>query len=328
MIALLLTAAVACAVLSALEAAIVSVSRVRLEHGALHGGREASLSRILNDPRRLLLTILLLDTLTRLLGFALLFLLLARWLGNWGYLAAFAAGLPIYLLVCELLPKALARSGPYRFLLLMHPLIRTLFIVPGWIFGLLGNQHSNAREPQQPEELREEFQNRILALEESGVLSPTAAHMMHNLLDLREQRVGDHLTAVAATSLQPDDSRSKLRTILEQPPAAPVPVVDTRGKPLGILDLDAALRERDEDSSAAFLQPCPLIEPSASMETALCLLRNPPAPLVMAVPKGAALQGVLTLTTLAGLIINSDAGPRKSESPPWNPPGNCPPESR
>lgn len=308
MIALLLTAAVACAVLSALEAAIVSVSQVRLEHGSLLGGKEASLSHILRDPRRLLLSLLLLDTLTRLLGFALLFLWLTRWLGNWGYLAAFAAGLPLYLLICELLPKALARSGPYRFLLFMHPFIQAIFIIPGWLFGVLGSRRPRVHESQPREQLREEFQSRLLALGDSGVLSSNAAHMMHNLLDLRKQRAADHLSPLPGISLQQEETLPKLRDRLCELPLAPLPVIDSRGKVLGILDVDAVLRATGNDSTAAmFVQTCPLVDPADSVETAMCLLRNPPARLALMPSKGSTVQGFLSLATLAGVLMENDA---------------------
>src|SRR4051812_26684912 len=102
-------------IFSGIEAGILSVNRVRLAHREKSGDHAAAkLNRLLAEPERLLVTVLVVTNLMNISAVVLASQELVRLFGNWGYVIALAAFLPIFLFGIELLPKSLFRRFPFR----------------------------------------------------------------------------------------------------------------------------------------------------------------------------------------------------------------------
>src|SRR5258708_2761927 len=102
-------------VFSGLEAGILSMNRVRLRHRLKLRHRAAiTIHRLLEQPGRLLVTVLLVTNLMNIFAITLATQEFVARFGAWGYLVAFGVFLPIYLVGLELLPKSLFRRFPYR----------------------------------------------------------------------------------------------------------------------------------------------------------------------------------------------------------------------
>lgn len=100
---------------SGTEAGILSLNRLRLRHLARQKDRAAvQLQQLLERPARLLVTALVITSLLNIVALVLLVNILVGWFGWPGYFLTFVLGLPLFLLVVELLPKAIFRRVPYR----------------------------------------------------------------------------------------------------------------------------------------------------------------------------------------------------------------------
>ena len=100
---------------SGIEAGLLALNPVRLRHRAKSGdGGAQRLQRMLKQPERLFITILLVTNAADIIALIILtHKLVLRW-GWTGYPIAVAIALPVYLFVLGVLPKSLFRHFPLR----------------------------------------------------------------------------------------------------------------------------------------------------------------------------------------------------------------------
>ncbi|HEX5175400.1 MAG TPA: DUF21 domain-containing protein, partial [Chthoniobacteraceae bacterium] len=112
-------------IFSGIEAGILSVNRVRLKHRVkLRDAAALSLDRLLSEPERLLVTVLVVTNLMNIFALTLATQELVRYFGTAGYVLGGIVALPIYYVGLELLPKSLFRRFPYRALAALAGLLR------------------------------------------------------------------------------------------------------------------------------------------------------------------------------------------------------------
>ena len=197
--------------LSGLESAILSISRVRLRHSAKQGVRGAAAVDHLVCSRReeLLISIQLVNATVNLVAFALITNVTVNWLGNWGYLAAFAVSLPVYLVWVELLPKSVFKRFPIRSLIFFSPVLwmihftvrplMTLMAIPvGWLLEVVFGER-----PAPPGATREEFRALTEVFEREGTLDPAETRMIRNVLDFHKVEVGEVMLPLSRVTAVP-----------------------------------------------------------------------------------------------------------------------------
>lgn len=190
-------------VFSGIEAGILSVNRVRLKHRVKLRDRAAlRLNRLLEQPERLLVTVLMVTNLMNIFAITLTTHEFVARFGGRGYPLAFAAFLPVYLLGLELLPKSLFRRFPYRALsaltgplrladLLLSPLHAAGSAVSGLLFK---------KRPAPERKLfvaREDFKYLTIESERTGALGKDERQMIHNVVDFRAVTARDVMLPVA-----------------------------------------------------------------------------------------------------------------------------------
>jgi CBS domain containing-hemolysin-like protein len=196
-------------VFSGIEAGILSVNRVRLEHRVKLRDRAAlRLQKLLERPERLLVTVLVVTNLMNIFAIILTTQEFVNWLGGWGYLAVFAAFAPIYFIGFELLPKSLFRRFPYRALAAMSgplrladALLSPLHAVGAGVSQMLFKKRS---EPQRKLFVgREDFKYLTIESEQTGTLSTDTRRMIHNVVDFRSVKAADVMTPLASIRTLP-----------------------------------------------------------------------------------------------------------------------------
>src|SRR5436305_12107895 len=98
-----------------IEAGLLALNPVRLRHRAKSGdGGAQRLQKMLKQPERLLITVLLVTNAADIIALIILTReLVIRW--SWiGYAIAVAIALPVYLFLLGVLPKSLFRRFPLR----------------------------------------------------------------------------------------------------------------------------------------------------------------------------------------------------------------------
>ena len=205
-------------VFSGIEAGILSVNRVRLRHRLELRDRAAiRLNRLLKQPERLLVTVLVVTNLMNIFAITLTTQEIVARCGVWGYPAALAAFLPVYLLGLELLPKSLFRRFPYRALAaLTGPLrLADLLLSPMHAVGSALSRTLFKKRPEPQRKLfvaREDFKYLTIESERTGTLTKDERQMIHNVVDFRGVKAGDVMTPLAA--VRTIDAQADIRELL------------------------------------------------------------------------------------------------------------------
>ncbi|HEV7404210.1 MAG TPA: CNNM domain-containing protein [Chthoniobacteraceae bacterium] len=178
-------------VFSGIEAGILSVNRVRLAHREKAGDTAAiKLNKLLADPERLLVTVLLVTNLMNISAVILSAQEFVRLFGGRGYFITLAVFLPVYLFLIELLPKSLFRRFPFRALAaLAEPLrLADLLLSPVHFIGWRITRRFFKRAPSGPQKLfvaREDFKYLTIESERKGQLTSTERALIHDVIDFR-----------------------------------------------------------------------------------------------------------------------------------------------
>ncbi len=244
------------------EAAILSLSPSRIRHYSRQNEPSAvRLERLLDNPGRLLITIVLTVNACNGIALALLVNLATKYLGASGYAAAALAALPIWLFVLGVLPKGLFRRMPYRLLAacvkplewwvrLLSPLTRVFERAAGPLL------RAGAARGGSPFASREELRFFTEASARAGNLSSAERDFLLSVLDFRSLEAKDVMTpwdrvitVDADAPLNEALDRARERNLDR------MPAVDDAGRVIGlILTLDMLLDPRDNARARDYLR--------------------------------------------------------------------------
>lgn len=178
-------------VFSGIEAGILSVNRVRLRH-RLKGKDPAALllNRLLADPERLLITVLIVTNLMNIVALSLTVNAMVGWLGTPGYFVAVAVALPVWVVGIELLPKSIFRRFPYGALAALSGPLRLAdtLLYPLHFVGMRltrGFSKKSFRKPQKLFAGREDFKYLTFESERDGAISAGERAIIHSIVDYR-----------------------------------------------------------------------------------------------------------------------------------------------
>ncbi len=239
-----------------IEAGLLALNPVRLRHRAKSGDREAQrLQKMLRQPERLLITVLLVTNAADIIALIILtHELVIRW-GWIGYPIAVAIALPVYLFLLGVLPKSLFRRFPLRavvrlsgLLEIVTKLLTPLHAIGGFI------EHSifaRAKNPPRLFAAREELKMITVQSEKSGALSSTERAMIHNVVDFTAVKVRDVMVPLEKTvSFKTNDSRDKVLEISEKLGIDRFPVFGENTEPLGLINVYDILFDADSSRPA------------------------------------------------------------------------------
>ncbi|MEI6712500.1 MAG: CNNM domain-containing protein [Verrucomicrobiota bacterium] len=230
-------------VFSGIEAGILSVNRVRLRHRLKAKDPSALLlNRLLSDPERLLITVLIVTNFMNILALTLGVQELVRLLGTAGYFVALILALPIWAIGLEMLPKSLFRRFPYRALAALSGPLRLadLLLFPLHAIGMRFTRSLALRKYRKPQKLfagREDFKYMTFESEREGAISAEERAIIHSIVDFRavtarEVMVPLKQTGAVASSLTIKEAREIARARgLDR-----VPVVGADGGVTGVVD--------------------------------------------------------------------------------------------
>ncbi len=248
-------------VFSGIEAGIFSVNRVRLAHRAKQHDRAAlTLQRLLANPDRMLITVLIVTNLANIFSLVLGARLLVAQMGPYGYLVGLGIYLPVYLFGLELLPKSLFRRFPYRALAFLSGPLRLLdsILTPvHWVGAgaqrlLFGGKGS----AQQRLFLgREDFKYLTIEGERTGVITKTERAMIHNVVDFRALTAKDVMAPFdPAEVIRSDEPFSRLLSPDSKRGVERWLVSDDDGKITGVVDVFGVLLDGRRDVNAGACQ--------------------------------------------------------------------------
>ena len=236
-----------------IEAGLLALNPVRLRHRAKSGDRAAQrLQTMLQNPERLLITVLLATNAADIIALIILTRELVIAFGPIGYPMAILIALPVYLLLLGVLPKSLFRRFPLRAVIRLSRLLEIATNIL-WPLHTLGefvqrSIFSRAKHPSRLFAGREELKLITVQSEHGGALSPTERAMIHNVVDFTSVKVRDVMVPLANTvTLNPEDPPGKVLSLSESSGIDRFPVLAADARPLGLVNVFDILFDTDVD---------------------------------------------------------------------------------
>jgi putative hemolysin len=308
------------ALFSGLETALFSLKPYQLRRLEEHwAGLNRFIQLFRENPRRVLNLLLLGDSLVKVPLVILCLVLL--WEGPFASrIPQWLAGIVIFaivVLVCDLIPKLLALSAPYRLstigaltLQISMPLLERvghgLERVSTVIVDLLTPPRLRIRQRLSDEEL-----GTLLEIgEEEGALHQEEAAIIEEIIKLGDKTAKDCMTPRVDTFTLPDDlTNEEAITRLKEKRHRRVPVyADTPDQILGIIDVKLFLLDPAEHYTEKLIAPSFVPETMRALELLKLFLTHPQG-MAVVVDEFGGTEGIITTDDIVEEIL-SDAVPR------------------
>ena len=308
------------ALFSGVETALFSLKPHQLRRlEANHGGLTRFIHLFRENPRRVLNVLLLGDGLLNVLLVVLCLFFL--WEGPLaGRIPQWLAGIVIFAVVvvlCDLVPKLLALSAPYRLsaisalmLQIWIPLLdrigRGLETVSAYVVDILTPAHLRIRARLSDEEL----ETLIEIGAEEGALYEGEAEMIQEIMKLGDKTAKDCMTPRVDSFMLPDDlTNEDAIARLKEKRHRRVPVyADTPDQILGIIDVKLFLLDASEHYTEKLIAPSFVPETMHALEL-LKLFVTHPQGMGVVVDEFGGIEGIITIEDIVEEILN-DALPR------------------
>jgi magnesium and cobalt exporter, CNNM family len=320
------------ALFSGVETALFSLRSHQIRRlEANHPGLTRFIQLFRQNPRRVLNVLLLGDGLVNVLLVVLCLFFL--WKGPLaGRIPQWLAGIAIFaivVLLCDLIPKLLALSAPYRLsaigaltLQIAMPILdrmgRGLETVSAYVVDLLTPRHLRIRARLSDEEL----ETLIEMGEEEGALYEGEAEMIQEIIKLGDKTAKDCMTPRVDSFMLPDDlANEDAIARLKEKRHRRVPVyADTPDQILGIIDVKLFLLDASEHYTEKLIAPSFVPETMRALELLNLFLTHPQG-MAVVVDEFGGTEGIITMDDIVEEIL-SDAVPRDDATLYIEPLGN------
>ena len=314
MILLMISCWIASFFFNGVESGLLSINQVRLRQNVKRGVPAAIvLDRLLEQPERVLVTVLLFTNAAEIAGLLILTRLLLRAYGSAGFLISLLIALPVYLFLLGVLPKAIFRRFPFRAL---ARLARGLDFLSKLLSPILnvGARIGRILLPPQLDHARmfaarEELKLITTESEREGSLTSTERAMIHNVFDFRGVTVRDVMVPLERiVSVTPNETvdavvQKSIRTGMDR-----LPVLANDGEAKGLVNILDILLDRDSTGPITpFLRR---IVTTAESEPAYLLvqkLRAARLGLAAVLDQQKRVRGIVTIEDLVARLVSSTA---------------------
>ncbi len=297
---------------SGTEAGILSLNRLRLRHLARQKDRAAvQLQQLLERPARLLVTALVITSLLNIVALVLLVNNLVGWFGWTGYILTFVLGLPLFLLVVELLPKAIFRRVPYRKLASLAILLEvasTLLTPAIYIGSLFAKSVLGMKRPREIFAAREDLKYVTSEVERMGMLSSIERQMIHNVVDFRSVKVRDVMIGLSSVvTVRPETTVEQLVELSRRSRFDRYPVVNAMGRIVGLVNVFDLLVDRPSFSTVRhYVRRILTVQLDEQASIVLRRLRASPNSLAAVVDAEGNPAGIVSVEDLLSPLVRVD----------------------
>jgi putative hemolysin len=308
------------ALFSGVETALFSLKPHQLRRLEANHARLTSFIQLFREnPRRVLNVLLLGDGLINVL--LVILCLLFLWEGPFaGRIPQWLAGIVIFaivVLLCDLIPKLLAVSAPYRLstigafaLQISMPLLdrigHGLETVSAHVVDLLTPPRLRTRPRPGDEELEALFE----ISEEEGALYEGEPEIIQEIIKLGDKTAKDCMTPRVDSFILPDDlTNEEVIERLKKNRYRRVPVyADTPDQILGIIDVKLFLLDPSEHYTEKLIAPSFVPETMAALELLKLFLTHPQG-MAVVVDEFGGTEGIITIDDIVEEILE-EAVPR------------------
>jgi len=300
-----------CLVLSFLvsgtEAGILSLNRLRVRHLARQKDRAAiQLQQLLEQPARLLITVLVVTDFLNIVALVLLTNTLVSWCGWPGYFFTLLIALPLFLIGVEILPKSIFRGVSYRILASLAVLldgISALLSPLIYLSSLFSRCVLHREQPREVFVAREDLKYVTTEIERMGMLSSIERQMIHNVVDFRTVKVADVMIRCSdAIVVHLETPIEELVALSRRHGFDHYPVVDTSGKIIGVVSVfDLVVNQPAKASD--LLRRILTLRPEEEASVVLWRLRASPQDLAVVVDESGQTVGIVGAEDLLNPLV-------------------------
>jgi len=294
---------------SGTEAGILSLNRLRLRHLARQRDRAAvHLEQVLEQPARLLVTVLIVTSLLNILALVLLANALVGWFGWTGYFLTLLVALPLFLVAVELLPKAVFRRIPYKQLASLAILLvgASMILTPAIYLGsLFAKNVLRLKRPREIFVAREDLKYVTSEIERMGMLSSIERQMIHNVVDFRSVKVSDVMVRITAVvTVRLETTIEQLLEIFRRSGFDRYPVMNEVGKIVGVVTVFDLIVDRPAISTVReYLRRILTVRPDEQAALVLRRLRASPINLAAVVDESGITVGIVSVEDLINPLV-------------------------
>jgi CBS domain containing-hemolysin-like protein len=299
--------------LAGTEAALLSVSRVRVRHAASEGDRRARrLMPILEERDAMLGAVTVANHVSALTAFLLIAWQLVERFGGVGYVWAFVLGLPIFLVGLEIIPKKLFRRYPFRLLRLVLPLLAVVSIFRPLFRGLARrvSLKDDEASPGVPAEsvARNDLMELSGKLSQQGQISPEASKLIGKVLVYRKQTVGEVMVPLRhSVALSPDVPVHVAVELARSHSLESVPVLGEKGDFVGVFEPASCGPHLPQDRMVRqYMRPLEQIREEEPLLLALQRLRKRGRTVALVVNRQGEPSGIVTEEALLRPLLAAD----------------------
>jgi putative hemolysin len=312
-----IVALILCAMASAAETALTSVSRIKIKNLVESGDKKAQLiERLLAQPNTFLSTILVVNSVAVILASTLATGLALEFSESWGELISTLLLSLIVLIFCEITPKTAAVQNPERWARALVGLVRgaawllrPLITLLGWITSFLVRIFGGHLHRRGPFITEAELRMMVNVSEEEGVLEEEEREMIDSIFELGDRPVRDiMIPRIDMITLEADDTLEDAINLITQGGQSRIPVYEeTIDNIIGVLYAKDLLRHLRQGNLQAkvrdFVRPAYFIPESKKLDDLLHELQQQRIHIAIIVDEYGAVAGLVTIEDVVEEII-------------------------
>ncbi|MDB6031897.1 MAG: hypothetical protein JWM16_2235 [Verrucomicrobiales bacterium] len=304
--------------LSGMEAGLFALSPIRIRQQRRAGNpRAATLQKYLENPEDFLWTIFVGNTVANVLVFAIEVGALYHWLRPWPvfFFAALLAGVILFYVLCELLPKTLFRLYPNRLCMAMvypfrlaHWVLKPLVALMALFSRVLLRWSGGRRFTRRIFGTRDEL--RILMQESAQGMTTEEKNMINRVLDLQNRTVRQVTVPLSrAATISADAPVAELIKLSRDSKHSRIPAWEEQGKRRrveGIVSVRNLLYEPNLDQARKvrdFIKPALYLNEEMKLETALRRMQRSGQRLAIVLGPDRSELGIISLQDIMNAIF-------------------------
>jgi putative hemolysin len=314
---LLVIMLILCALASASETALTSVSRIKLKNLVEEGDKKAQeIEQILANPNVFLSTILIVNSVATIVASSLATILALRFFQAWGDIIETILLSLLVLIFCEITPKTAAVQNPLRWARaligpvrgaawLLRPVVWILGKITNGLVRILGGQAVR----HGPFVTEEELRLLVTVGEEEGVLEEAETEMIHSIFEFADTPVREVM--IPRIDIVALESNITLNEAVDQALEggfSRIPVYEeTIDNIIGILytkDMLKQLREGHEAQPIRNLvRPAYFVPETKKLDDLLREIRQKRVHMVIVIDEYGSVSGLVTIEDLVEEIV-------------------------
>jgi putative hemolysin len=247
-------------------------------------------------------------SLLNILALVLLANALVGWFGWPGYALTLIVALPLFLLVVELLPKAVFRRFPYQTLAALAILLDGAATILTPLINVGSFLARRVLRLQRPREIfiaREDLKHVTSEIERTGMLSSIERQMIHNVVDFRSVKVSDAMVGISeVVTVGIETTVEQLLETFRRSGFDRYPVLNEEGKIVGAVTVFDLIVDRPAASTVReYLRRILTVRSSEQAALVLRRLRASPTNLAAVVDASGSSVGIVSIEDLVNPLV-------------------------